>query len=245
MSANTMEYTLSVTCGCGQYKATVDSEEQKKPTRLTCYCIDCQSYARHLGQAEVQLGANGGTDILQISPAQFSISAGQEHLNNLMLSPKGIYRWYASCCNTPICNTTTKAEMPYVGLLTNNISKITMAGKKTSNNAAAKATNKTLSDENRQAHLDEALGPVAFGVGAGEKHPISADWPVAKGFGLKGTLGTLKNMARWRIRGDHKRSIFIDSDTGKPLVEPTLLTLEQRRAAKTAEDVATSNTDPL
>lgn len=235
MSANTTQSKLCVSCNCGQFKASVPIDEKGMPTRLKCYCIDCQTYLRHLDQAEVQLDDKGGTDILQISPAQFSITAGEEYLGNLMLSPKGIYRWYAICCQTPICNTLSKAEMPYVGLLVNNIGKISGANTDTNhaqptNETASK--NKTLTAESRHAHLHNVIGPVKFGVGAGDKHPINADWPVAKGFGFRGLFETLRNMAKWRIRGDHKRSIFIDSVSGKPLVEPTLLTIEQINEAR-------------
>ena len=232
-----MQSKLSVSCQCGQFKASVSIDEHNMPTRLKCYCVDCQSYARHLNKAEVHLDDKGGTDILQISPAQFRITGGEEHLGNLMLSPKGIYRWHTSCCQTPICNTPTKAGMPYVGLLANNIIKITGANIDIShgqadNNAAGKSSNKTLIDENRHTYLHDAIGPVQFGVGAGAKHPISADWPVAKGFGFRGLFGTLRNMVKWRIRGDHKRSIFIDSASGKPIIVPTLLTRDQRQAAR-------------
>ncbi|MFT5045171.1 MAG: hypothetical protein ACI8UP_002142 [Porticoccaceae bacterium] len=233
MSADTMQSKLFVSCHCGQFKALVPIDEQGKPTRLKCYCVDCPTYARHLNQAEVQLDDNGGTDILQISPAQFSITAGEERLGNLMLSPKGIYRWHTSCCQTPICNTPTKAEMPYVGLLLNNISNITNANINTNHQqSSGQGRNKTLTDENRLAQLQNVIGPVQFGVGAGIKHPINADWPVSKGFGFRGMFGTLRNMAIWRIRGDHKRSIFIDSVNGKPLVQPTLFTIGQRQAAR-------------
>jgi hypothetical protein len=190
-----------------------------------------------LNQAEVQLDHQGGTDILQISPAQFRITQGGEHLGNLMLSPKGIYRWHTSCCQTPICNTTTKAAMPYVGLLANNISSIAQTSSdKNRRQSVTDADNNNIeepfTDENRAAHLNDAFGPVMYGVGAGEKHPMNADWPIAKGFGFKGMFGTLKNMLTWRLRGDHKRSIFIDSISGEPLVVPTLLTREQRKAAR-------------
>jgi hypothetical protein len=233
MSADTMQSKLSVSCHCGQFKALVPIEERSKPTRLKCYCVDCQTYARHLDQADVQLDDKGGTDILQISPAQFSITAGEEHLGNLMLWPKGIYRWHTSCCQTPICNTPINAEIPYVGLLLNNISNITGANtNKNDQQSTGLGRNKTLTNENRLGQLQNVIGPVQFGVGAGNKHPINADWPVSKGFGFRGMFSTLKNMAKWRIRGDHKRSILIDSVSGSPLVQPTLLTIEQRQAAR-------------
>jgi len=237
MSANTLQTKLTVSCQCAQFNATVLIDERNQPTRLKCYCVDCQTYARHLNKANAHLDEKGGTDVLQISPARFSITKGQEYLGNLMLSPKEIYRWHTSCCQTPICNTTTNANMPYAGLLTNNIIHISSASsekeRQLSNcNADNKEYTKSLSEENRNIQLNEAIGPVEFGVGAGDKHPIKANWPVAKGFGFRGMFGTLKNMATWRLRGDHKHSIFVDSVSGKPLVEPTILTLEQRQMAK-------------
>ena len=239
MSTNTMLCKLSVSCRCGQFNASVEIEEKSLPSRLKCYCIDCQSYVQHLNQADIQLDKQGGTELIQLSPAQFSITAGQEYLSNLMLSPSGIYRWYATCCQTPICNTTTKAEMPYVGLITNNISKV-IAPKTAklhqpeNTGKAGSGKHKTLNDDNREARLLEVFGPIKFGICAGDKHPLKAAWPISKGFGFRGLFGTLRVMGRWRLRGDHKRSIFIDIASGKPLVEPSLISKEQRQAAKNA-----------
>lgn len=232
-----MQSQLFVSCQCGELKATVTVNEKSIPTRLKCYCTDCQTYTGHLEKTEVHLDKHRGTDILQISPAQLRITAGEGKLVNLMLSPNGIYRWYASCCQTPICNTPTKAEMPYVGLLTDNIISVSghPAGKSNrhlTKIATSPSTNKTLTDENRHALLHEYVGPVKFGVGAGERHPINADWPISKGFGFRGMLSTIRNMAKWRLRGDHTRSGLIDSVSGKPIVEPLILTKKQRQAAE-------------
>lgn len=117
--------------------------------------------------------------------------------------------------------------MPYLGLLTNNITKFVSTEKTGGNGKSTK-----LNDDNRHTLLNEHLGPVKRGVGAGDKHPMSADWPIAKGFGVLGLLGTLRNMARWRLRGDHKRSMLIDATSGEPLVKPLVLTLEQRQNAQ-------------
>jgi hypothetical protein len=35
----------------------------------------------------------------------------------LSLSPRGLLRWYASCCGTPIANTPRNWKLPYVGLV--------------------------------------------------------------------------------------------------------------------------------
>ena len=46
-----------------------------------------------------------------------SFTSGIEHLACLSLTQKGLLRWYAKCCNTPICNTARNWKVPYVGLL--------------------------------------------------------------------------------------------------------------------------------
>jgi hypothetical protein len=35
----------------------------------------------------------------------------------MSLSPRGLLRWYASCCRTPIANTPRDAKLPYAGLV--------------------------------------------------------------------------------------------------------------------------------
>ena len=83
--------------------------------RLVCYCDDCQAFAHRLGRADL-LDAQGGTDLVQIAPASLAFEAGEEHIVGLRLSPKGLYRWHTSCCNTPLGNTVGPA-IPFVGIV--------------------------------------------------------------------------------------------------------------------------------
>lgn len=168
------------------------------------------------------MDSKGGTDIIQLSPAHFRLVTGKKNLSVLRLSPNGLLRWYASCCNTPICNTPANPDMPYLGLLTRNFKKL----KKN-----AKRNNKDQSVPNHADNILARIGPVSFGVGAGSQHPIVADWRVAKGFGFKGLLSTLKNIGRWRLRGDQKRSELINAETGEPVLTPYILSLEERQNA--------------
>ena len=46
-----------------------------------------------------------------------SFTSGIEHLACLSLTEKGLLRWYAKCCNTPICNTARNWKVPYVGMI--------------------------------------------------------------------------------------------------------------------------------
>ena len=70
----------------------------------------------HLQKQDVTLDAAGGTRIYQLPPANVQITGGQENLACLRLKEKGLIRWYAKCCNTPIGNTVSKS-MPFIGLI--------------------------------------------------------------------------------------------------------------------------------
>ncbi|MEM9069946.1 MAG: DUF6151 family protein [Myxococcota bacterium] len=104
---------LSLQCGCGLVRgeATIVAAEAN---RVRCYCDDCQTFARHLGKHEL-LDGYGGSDIVQMTPADVRITQGAEHLRGLRLSPKGTFRWYASCCNTPFANSLS-AGWAFLGL---------------------------------------------------------------------------------------------------------------------------------
>jgi len=210
---------LIVSCDCGSFSAEAAIHQKETNTHIVCYCDDCQSYSRHLGSAERVLLANGGTEIIQLSPAHFKLPKGKEHLGALLLSPNGLLRFYATCCNTPICNAPANPSMPYLGLLTRNLKKLKKSSKGRSSSSVTHS-------------IDNLIGPVSFGVGAGELHPIEADWPVAKGIGVRGLFSTLRNIARWRLRGDHKRSELLNWETGEPCVTPYVLSLQERTTAK-------------
>ena len=85
--------------------------------RGVCYCKDCRAYAHHLGVATYTHDALGGADFLAAQARHVSFTSGIEHLACLSLTEKGLLRWYAKCCNTPICNTARNWQVPYVGLI--------------------------------------------------------------------------------------------------------------------------------
>lgn len=80
-----------------------------------CYCRDCQAVPRHLGSVE-SLDAQGGSDIFHTIPSRVTIDTGMDRLGCLRLSPKGLLRWYATCCDTPMFNTLAKPNIVFVGL---------------------------------------------------------------------------------------------------------------------------------
>lgn len=105
---------LTLRCTCGRVEGTV--EDGHAYTRATCYCRDCQAYAHWIGKHGT-LDAHGGTDIVAMDPRQVCITSGLDHVACMSLSPKGILRWYADCCRTPLANTPRDAKTAYVGLI--------------------------------------------------------------------------------------------------------------------------------
>ena|SRR5579859_1026169 len=105
---------IELRCRCGEVRGIVTGASPRTVNRVICYCDDCQAYAHQLGRADL-LNAKGGSDIVQVAPATLSITGGQHRIAGLRLTSKGLYRWYASCCNTPVGNTLSPA-VPFVGI---------------------------------------------------------------------------------------------------------------------------------
>lgn len=189
--------TVAIRCRCGKVKGEADMG--RAYTRATCYCRDCQAYARFLGQPGL-MDANGGTDIVPMSPAGVRITDGLEHVACMALSDKGVLRWYASCCRTALGNTARDPKLPYAGMVT------------------------TCFDTNPEV-IDAALGP----RGRIALHTGSATGPVRStpvAFFIGG-LRILGNVLAARIRGQ-RPTLFFEPD-GRPIRTPQVLTVEQRR----------------
>ena len=101
-------------CRCGEVRGRVTNASADTVSHVVCYCDDCQAYAHYLGRAD-WLDAHGGTDIVQVAPASLSFVRGNERIAGLRLTAKGLYRWYATCCKTPVGNTLSPS-IPFVGI---------------------------------------------------------------------------------------------------------------------------------
>jgi len=102
-------------CTCGKVQGEI--REPGQGMRAACYCMDCQTYAHLLGRADQVLDPIGGTDVVATPAGNVAITAGREHLQCVSLSPRGLLRWYAGCCGTPIANTPRDWKLPYIGLV--------------------------------------------------------------------------------------------------------------------------------
>ncbi len=111
-----MSEILDVACQCGQVAVHVDVPRASSGTRVVCYCADCQAAARHLGAERILL-PGGGTEIFQTTPDLLQIAQGSEQLRIQRLSPKGLMRWYAGCCDTPLFNSLPNSKLAFVGVI--------------------------------------------------------------------------------------------------------------------------------
>jgi hypothetical protein len=106
---------IELRCRCGEVRGIITNASARTVNRLICYCDDCQAFAHHLGRADM-LDEKGGSDIVQVAPATFRFTTGDDRIAGLRLSPKGLYCWHTTCCNTPMGNTMGPG-VPFVGLL--------------------------------------------------------------------------------------------------------------------------------
>jgi len=184
-------------CHCGKVQGQLKHIEAS--VRLVCYCKDCQAFAHYLGQAGSMLDAQGGSDILVSHPQQVEFASGAEAIACMSLSENGMLRWFASCCNTPIGNTSRSHKLAYVGL-----------------SSACLADPSSLASEVGPVRLrsctQAAKGKVAS---AG-----LAALPVMLGFGV--------SLLRARIAGSYRQNPFFKAGTAEPIATPTVLAKEER-----------------
>lgn len=103
---------IPLSCACGAVTGSVATRHWGNPA--TCHCIDCQTYAAFLGTPV--LDAQGGTTVLQVAPSQVTITAGHAQLAAVRLSPRGLMRWYAACCRTPLGNSLPHERPLFLGV---------------------------------------------------------------------------------------------------------------------------------
>jgi hypothetical protein len=107
---------LPLRCKCETVRGTVELEAGHG-MRVVCYCGDCRAFTHAIARSDL-LDANGGSEIYWTTPSRMQLTAGVDQVRCLRLSEKGLFRWYAGCCNTPIANTMGNAGMPFLSLLT-------------------------------------------------------------------------------------------------------------------------------
>lgn len=110
-----MTQDLPFSCRCGALTGVLHAAGPKTVCHLVCYCRDCRAFARHMGVTD-QLEPGGGSPLVQVLPARLDVLTGAEHIACKRLSEKGLHRWYAACCNTPLANTVGSSRVPLAGM---------------------------------------------------------------------------------------------------------------------------------
>ena len=170
---------LTFSCRCAQVSGTVVNYRRSQANRVVCYCGDCRGFVDWLKQPE-HVDAHGGVDILHLAQGDVRINQGHELVACMRLSPKGMFRFYATCCSTPL-GSTMSAGFPLVGFPT------------------------TILD----ASVDRAqiLGPALVVNGASALAGPVEERKLAV-FGMLIRVGTL--LAQWKITGRGKPSPYFN-----------------------------------
>jgi hypothetical protein len=105
---------LALRCRCGRVRAHAVDVSPSSTNSVVCYCHDCRAFARWLGRDDL-LDAGGGSHIVQMARGRVVFDEGLDAVKCMRLSRRGLFRWYASCCKTPIGNTVP--VVPFIGVI--------------------------------------------------------------------------------------------------------------------------------
>lgn len=189
-------------------------DETSPPTgiRYVCHCDDCQAFACFTGIAASVLDEHGGTDVYQLPASRLRVVEGREHLACVQVTPRPLLRWHCSRCRSPVANTYHRSQLSFVSLPLCSVSTM---------------------------ERDALLGP-----------PSGHAWTRSGQGDLSGVRQVNLPAMLWRIAsrivsawltGDHRCNPLFDPATGKPIVVPRRLTLDERarldREVRTRADI--------
>lgn len=193
---------MKIGCKCGQIVGQIDKASSKTITRAKCYCKDCQAAAKLAPQFHI-LDENGGTEVFQANPVLVSFQKGTDKIACTRLSPNGLLRWSSSCCNTPLANTLPNPKFAFVSFVHTAVKSEESSGDNYDPTTA------------RTFHVNTA---------AAQNGPI-------KEVGRRRMIfKILSNVMRARVTGSYKRNPFFNIKTGKPIVEPRILSGDEKAA---------------
>jgi hypothetical protein len=192
---------IELRCRCGEVRGIVTGASSRTVNRVTCYCDDCQAFAHQLGRADL-LNEKGGSDVVQVAPATLRFTQGQDRIAGVRLSPKGLYRWHTTCCNTPVGNTLSPG-VPFVGLMAQTFD---------------------------VPSIDDVVGPPTGAVQG--KFATGEPPAGSTGFNLSLILGAIGRVLGWRLGGKTWPHPFFARDTREPIYPITVISKERREALR-------------
>ena len=184
-------------CRCGTVQGHI--VRSITATRAICYCHDCQAYARFLGTPGI-VDESGGTQVVASLPRHVAFTVGHDAISCMSLGERGILRWYASCCCTPLGNTPRSPRVPYVGLVHSCL-------------------------DSGSASLRASFGRRCIKVNTGSARHRVRSTPMATTAAvivlMTGALGS-------RLTGTHRDNPFFDAGTGTPIRRLRVLSETER-----------------
>ena len=190
----------SLRCRCGTFQGYV--ARSTSAVRAVCYCKDCQAFARFLGTQGIT-DPDGGTEVVATLPRHVRLTAGLEALSCLSLSERGLLRWYASCCNTPVGNTPRNRKLPYVGLVHNCL-------------------------EGGASSIASTFGTRRVAVNTQSARNDVQSTPVASTVAV---VGLMASAIVDRLGGAYRDNPFFAADTGAPIRSVRVLSSAERERA--------------
>ena len=194
---------VELRCRCGEVRARVTDASPRTVNRIVCYCDDCQAFAHQIGRADL-LNSQGGSDIIQFAPASLTFLQGQHRIVGLRLTPKGLFRWYASCCNPPVGNTLTPA-IPFVGIVAQGF-------------------------DHETHRAEDAFGRPGGAILG--KYAVGEPPAGSTGLNLSVILRAVGKVLGWRLRGKAWPHPFFGKGEGEPVYPFTVLSREEREALR-------------
>lgn len=189
---------IKLSCDCGKVQGNTYAMTADSGHRLTCCCSDCQAFAHYLEglgrtHGDPILDQFSGTDIFQMPISKLKIEQGLDDVACVRLTAKGMYRWYARCCNTPIGNT-MGANMPFIGVVHNFM-------------------------QHQTSRVDE-IGKNRAYV---QTHEMKTQIPKAlKGSSSRAVVRSIFKILSWKVQGLNKPSVFFEKN-GKAIAKPVIL----------------------
>ncbi len=184
-------------CQCGKIRGYVETPAMTHPA--ICYCKDCQAYAHFLGHPESVLDEHGGTKIVPVMSKRFHLERGMESLACMSLTEKGLLRWYAQCCATPIANTPRDMKVAYVGIVHTALAR------------SPQSMEQTFGPVQAHVNTDAAIGSV-------KPTPLAM---------FKGMFGIVLSILQGRLGGSYRQNPFFDAARNAPVKPPRVLGKEE------------------
>lgn len=182
---------LALSCNCGKFKARAKDVSKRCSTRMVCYCKDCRAYGEQFKDTSATLDAYGGTEVYQVTQDKFEIEEGGEFLRCFRLTDKGLNRFYASCCGTPVGNLKS-TSIPLLSLIHDIIDK--------------------------SIDRDQVLGPILYRIHGSYVKVQPTEFTISPRIPLMLKLRIFPRLALAYISGKGQPSVFLKADN-EPTVE--------------------------